>query len=238
MKFAGVIFLLLSLFYTGRPASGAGAGLPAGVQDAGAQQASLGEVDLKKTLQDIDVLNKLNAGETDSEIIHDIETNPTAFDVSQPSVVFLRKHGVSQTVINAMVKAAGGKVVPVAVTTPAPAKPVTTPPATVESPKSVPTAEVKPKAPKPDLHKVRKVFLETDWAEDVSVRPRAIDSLEKRTCLKVVETLDDADAKIRWTTQGLMGVAIQVSSKDDVYLWARRGLTPPLKALRVALGCE
>jgi hypothetical protein len=99
-------------------------------------------------------------------------------------------------------------------------------------------AEVKPKAPKPDLHKVRKVVLEMDWAEDVSTRPRAIASLEKRTCLKVVDSLDSADAKLRWTTQGLMGVSIQISSKDDVDLWARRGVTPPLKALRLALGCE
>jgi hypothetical protein len=133
-----------------------------------------------------------------------------------------------------MVKAAGGKPAPATVfATPPPADPPT-----VEPEKTAPAPTAKPVAAKTDLHKIRKVVLELDWAEDAMARPRAVDSLEKRTCLKIVDSIDAADAKIRWTTQGLMGVAIQVTSKDDVALWARRGMIPPLKALRLALGCE
>ena len=244
MKFAGLTFVLMSLIYAGSPAMSKGGGLPVGSLNTAATEEDPEENAAGKALTDIDILNKLNAGSTDSELIQEIQTSPTAFDISPPSLAFLRKHGVSQAVINAMIKSAGGKPAPSAITPPVapsvppPAPPAAVEPVVVEPAKSVPALAAKPKAPKPDLHKVRKVVLVTEWAEDVNLRPTAIASIEKRTCLKVVDSLDDADAKVKWTTQGLMGVAILISSKDDVDLWARRGFIPPLKALRLALGCE
>jgi len=77
-----------------------------------------------------------------------------------------------------------------------------------------------------------------DWAEDEKARPRAIATLQKRTCLKVVDSLDDADARLRWTNQGLMGVDIKLSTKDDVEFWSGRSFVNPLKALGRDLGCE
>ena len=91
-------------------------------------------------------------------------------------------------------------------------------------------ADAKIKAPKPDLHKIRKVILEMDRADDESARPRAIAALQKRTCLKVVDTLETADAKLVWTNQGLMGVALQLLGKDDLELWNKKGFLPwPLR---------
>ncbi len=249
MKAAVLTFVLLALFCVGISERSEGRGLPAGAQDATARQQTPEETTDKKALTDIDVLNKFNAGDTDAEIIKEIETTPTVFDISQPSLVFLKKHGVSQTVVNAMVKAAGGKpapvttVVPAPVAVPPPVKPATvepspTPPAALEAAKSTPAPNPKPKSPKPDMHKVRKVFLEMDWADDATARPRAIASLEKRTCLKVVDSLDAADAKLVWTNQGVMGVNVEMFSKSDVEFWSRRSFISPLKALREALGCE
>ena len=104
--------------------------------------------------------------------------------------------------------------------------------------KSGPAPDSKVKAPKPDLHKIRKVTLEMDWADDATARARAMVSLRKHTCLTIVDTLDAADAKLSWTNQGLMGVDLHLYSKDDQELWTRRGFYVPVKALSEALGCE
>ena len=237
MKFGVSVFLLLSLLYP-MPAGqgGESGGLPAGAQDGTAkessQHANPEQKVAKKTLADIDVINMVNAGLADSTIVLDIQTSPTAFDTSPQALVFLQRGGVSQTVIDAMLTAASGKPAPPAATS-TPAAPAS--PAAV---KSGPVADAKIKAPKPDVHKIRKVILEMDWADDETARARATLSLQKHTCLKVVDTPDTADAKLSWTNQGLMGVALLLYSKDDQELWSRRGFIVPLKALREALGCE
>ena len=238
MKFGVSVFLLLSLLYPMRAGQGGEwGGLPAGAQDGTAkessQHANPEQKVAKKTLTDIDVINMVNAGLADSTIVLDIQTSPTAFDTSPQALVFLQRGGVSQTVIDAMLTAAGGKPAPPATTpVPAPANP-----AGAGSVKSGPVADAKIKAPKPDLHKIRKVILEMDWADDETARARAMVSLHKHTCLKIVDTLDNADAKLTWTNQGLMGVALLLYSKDDQELWSRRGFVVPVKALREVLGC-
>jgi hypothetical protein len=56
--------------------------------------------------------------------------------------------------------------------------------------------------------------------------------------LKIVDTLDNPDAKLTWTNQGLMGVDLHLYTKDDQELWSKRGFYVPVKALSQALGCE
>jgi hypothetical protein len=106
------------------------------------------------------------------------------------------------------------------------------------------SAKVNPKPTGPSekdgkkpLTKIRKILLETEWADDDNARPREVIAIQKHTCLRIVDTLEAADATLSWENQGLMGVALELSSKDGQVLWARRGLTPPLKALKQALGC-
>ena len=76
-----------------------------------------------------------------------------------------------------------------------------------------------------------------DWAEDDNARPRETIAIEKHTCLRVVDTAEAADASLNWSNQGLMGVALNLLSKDGQTLWSKRGLTSPLKALNQAVGC-
>ena len=237
MRFAASVFFLLSLLYPMRTGlSREWRGLPAGAQDGtakGTQENPAPKV-VKKTLTDIDVINMVNAGLADTTIVLDIQTSPTAFDTSPQALVFLQRGGVSQTVIDAMLTAASGK----------PASPATTPALAASSPagpaaeKPGAVLEAKAKAPKPDLHKIRKVTLEMDWADDETARARALVSLQKHTCLKIVDTLDNADAKLTWTNQGLMGVDLHLYTKDDQQLWSKRGFYVPVKALSQALGCE
>jgi hypothetical protein len=99
------------------------------------------------------------------------------------------------------------------------------------------TQGIKVKDSKPDLHTIRKVLFETEWADDDNARPREIIAIQKHTCLRIVDTLEAADATLSWQNQGLMGVAVELTGKDGQVLWSKRGLTPPLKALKQALGC-
>jgi hypothetical protein len=236
MKFVASVFLLLSLLYpmlSGR--GGEWRGKPS-VQDAGSKgtQETAEPKITKKTLTDIDIINMVNAGLADTTIVLDIQTSPTAFDTAPQALVFLQRGGVSQTVIDAMLTAASGKPAPPAVTpVPAPVDHAGEEPA-----KSAPVTDAKIKAPKPNLHKIRKVILEMDWADDETARARAMVSLRKHTCLTVVETLDNADAKLTWTNQGLMGVDLHLYTKDDQELWSKRGFYVPVKALGEALGCD
>jgi hypothetical protein len=237
MKFAVSVFLLLSmLFPMQKGLSGEWRSLLASPEDGSAKgtQEQPEQKVAKKTLTDIDVINMVNAGLADATIVLDIQTSPTAFDTAPQALVFLQRGGVSQTVIDAMLRASSGKPAPPAATPgPAPAAP-----ANEEPIKSGPVADAKIKAPKPDLHKIRKVTLEMDWADDETARARALVSLRKHTCLKIVDTLDTADAKLTWTNQGLMGVDLHLYTKDDQDLWSKRGFYVPVKALSEALGCE
>jgi hypothetical protein len=185
----------------------------------------------KKTLANSDVVTMVNAGLADSTIVLDIQNSPTAFDTAPQALIFLQRSGVSQTVIDAMIASASGK--PIAPQPSAPVPPVGAMPASV-----VPTMVPKSNGPRPDMHKIRKVYLEMDWADDEKARPRAIQTLKKRTCLQVVDSLDQADAKLAWENQGLMGVGVKLYTKDDVEIWSGRSFVNPLKALRRDLGCE
>jgi hypothetical protein len=183
----------------------------------------------KSTLTNSDVVTMVNAGLADSSIVLDIQTSPTTFDTAPQALIFLQRSGVSQTVINAMLASASGK--PIATMPPDPGhSPMPAP--------TVPPAVAKSSGPKPDLHKIRKVYLEMDWADDENARVRATATLKKRTCLNVVDTLDAADAKLVWTNQGLMGVDVKLFTKDDSEIWSGRSFVNPLKALRRDLGCE
>ncbi len=188
----------------------------------------------KKTLTNSDVVSMVSAGLADTTIVLDIQTSPTAFDTAPQALIFLQRSGVSQTVIDAMLRAASGK--PVAPTSPS--APAAAPAAGAMPASTVPTVVANPQGPKPDMHKIRKVYLELDWADDENARPRAIETLKKRTCLKVVDSLKDADAKLKWTNQGLMGVDVKLYTKDDLEIWSGRSFVNPLKALRKDLGCE
>jgi hypothetical protein len=238
MKFVVSAFLLLSMMCPlagwSREGGGLQAGAPDGTAKGNTQQDNAEPKVAKKILTDLDVINMVNAGLADTTIVLDIQTSSSVFDTSPQALVFLQREGVSQTVIDAMLTAASGKPAP-----PAPAPvPTAVTPATVEPAKSAPVVDAKVKAPKPDMHKIRKVVLEMDWADDETARPRAVLALEKHTCVTVVDTLATADAKLVWTNQGVMGADLQLFGKDDTALWEKRGFMVPLKALNQELGCQ
>jgi hypothetical protein len=81
----------------------------------------------KKPLTNADVVKLLENGFGDEQIIRTIEASPSQFDISADALIELKKAGVSQTVISAMLKAAP-KTTPVASESP-PAPVVSTPPA-------------------------------------------------------------------------------------------------------------
>jgi hypothetical protein len=237
MRFVVPALLMLSLSCPLRMVQGAGGrGLPAGAQNGKAQDNPPSENPeqkvTKKTLTNLDVINMIHAGLADDTVVLDIQSSPTDFDTSPQALIFLQREGASQTVMNAMLAAANGKAGAPA-TAPMPA-----PPAAADPAKSVPSPSPSTKPKPPDFNKIRKVVLEMDWAEDETARPRATMAIQKHTCLKVVDSLNAADAKLNWSDQGLMGVAIKLLSKDDQPLWFKRGLAPPMKALRQLLACE
>jgi hypothetical protein len=102
-----------------------------------------------------------------------------------------------------------------------------------------PSAEAaKIKASTPDIHTIRKVFLDSDWADDDEAVARKVRSIVTHTCLQVVGTSEAADALLSWSIQGFTGGTLQLRSKDGLVIWSRGGsLATPLKALKQALGC-
>ena len=94
------------------------------------------------------------------------------------------------------------------------------------------------KASTPDINKIRKVFLDSDWADDDEAVARKARAVETHTCLQVVGTTEAADAILSWSIQGFTGGALQLRSKDGQVIWARSGsFTTPLKVLKQELGC-
>ncbi|MGO8818098.1 MAG: hypothetical protein ACLQVG_25925 [Terriglobia bacterium] len=90
----------------------------------------------------------------------------------------------------------------------------------------------------PDIHKIRKVFLDSDWADDDEAVARKARAIETHTCLQVVATTEAADAILSWSIQGFTGGALQLRNKDGQVIWSRSGsLATPLKALKQELGC-
>ncbi len=195
----------------------------------------------KKPMTNADVINMVKAGLTENTIVLDIQLSPTAFDTSPNALIELKNQGVSQGILDVMLTAGGEKPAPPAApAVPPPANPsggenkgklgsssVATPPTTSET-----------KAPLPDMHKIRKIRLEIEeWAEDDNARARATKTIKKYSCLQIVDTPEEADAILSWETQGLMGAALDLRTKDGQELWNKRGLTAPVKALSLAVGC-
>ena len=80
--------------------------------------------------------------------------------------------------------------------------------------------------------------METNWEDDDNVNARKAISVQKHTCLQVVETEGAADAILAWSVEAFTGGALELRSKDGQVLWYRVGsFTTPLKALKEALGC-
>jgi hypothetical protein len=91
----------------------------------------------------------------------------------------------------------------------------------------------------PDLHAIRKVFLNSDWADDEIVLARKSAAIGKHTCLQVVDTLAAADAVLRWSIEGFGGGALELRSKEGQVIWSKSGsLSAPLGALNQAVGCR
>jgi len=189
--------------------------------------------DERKPLTNADVIGMVKAGLAESTIILSIQHSSTVFDTSPQGLIALQRQGVPQKVLDAMISAESEKASPPsAPAASTPANPASGPPAPGSFMKSAET-----KSSTPDLHKIRKILLEMDWAEDDNARPRENVAIEKHTCLRIVDTLEAADARLNWSNQGLMGVALNLQSKDGQALWGKRGLWSPLKALNEAVGC-
>lgn len=241
MRLTVPILLLLSLGPRGvwlsgelggvRPSLQAGESLQGAKEETG--QTRQVQKDEKKPLTNADVISMVKAGLAESTIILSIQHSPTVFDISPQGLISLQRQGVPHMVLDAMISAESEKPTPPTVpAAPAPSNPVSGAPVPGGSTKSAET-----KNSTPDLHKIRKILLEMDWAEDDNARPRETVAIEKHTCLRVVDTAEAADAILNWSNQGLMGVALNLQSKDGQALWGKRGLTSPLKALNQLVGC-
>lgn len=189
--------------------------------------------DKKKPLTNPDVIGMVKAGLAESTIILSIQNSSTVFDTSPQALISLHSQGVPQRVLDAMLTAESEKPTPPS----SPAAPTLANPTRVASVPGGSTKSAETKSIPPDLHKIRKILLEMDWAEDDNARPRETVAIEKHTCLGVVDTAEAADAILNWSNQGLMGVALNLKSKDGEGLWGKRGLRSPLKALNEAVGC-
>jgi hypothetical protein len=224
--------------------------LPAGAHDGGAPQGGKGntgqtsqaQTSDKKPMTNADVINMVKAGLTENTIVLDIQLSPTAFDTSPQALITLKSQGVPQGILDVMLTSGGGKPSPPAAPpapTPAPAAGGGANGKLSASPvPSGPAKSSEIKSPPPDLHKIRKVHLMIEeWAEDDNARARATRAIQKYTCLQVVDTPEAADALLSWETQGLMGAALDLYTKDGQDLWNKRGLTAPVKALSQAVGC-
>jgi hypothetical protein len=197
------------------------------------EQTSQAQNHLRKPLTNDDVISMVKANLEESTIILSIQTSSTAFDTSPQALISLKSQGVPPKVLDAMLAAGSEKQTP-------PAGPAVQTPANPASMGSVQGGSTKGneiKGGRPDLLKIRKVYLETDWVDDDYARPRAIIAIQKHTCLRVVDTSGDEDASLTWSNEGLMGVVLDLVSKDGQILWTKRGLTAPLKALKQAVGC-
>lgn len=205
------------------------------------EQSSQAQKRDKKPMTNDDVVGLVKAGIAENSIILDIRLNPTAFDTSPQALISLHRQGVSQGILDAMLTSGGGRSTPSA----APLSPTpVAPPSVGENGKLVttpaPTSSTigsETKATPPDLHNIRKVHLEIEWGEDDNARARATKAIKQHTCLQLVETPEGADAILSWETQGVMGVALDLHTKDGHDLWNQRGLTAPVKALGHAVGC-
>jgi hypothetical protein len=226
MRLAVVVVLLLSL---GPARAGLGrelGGLIVNAQGEGpvrgaeenSEQSGHGQKGEKKPLTNDDVINMVKAGLAENTIVLAIQHSSTVFDTSPQALISLHAQGVPQTVLDAMLTAGSQKPTP-------PAGPAVPTPTKVE-------------ASPPDLHTIRKIFLETEWVDDDAETARKVIAIQKHTCLRVVETREAADATLTWLPESFTGGALELQSKDGQVLWSKVGsFTTPLKALKQALGC-
>jgi len=86
-----------------------------------------------------------------------------------------------------------------------------------------------------DLHTIRRVLLEANFASDPNRQHKVIEVVEKHTCLQVVDSPRAADAALSWEVGS--GASLKLISKDGHVLWSKKGFTPPFGALNDTLGC-
>jgi hypothetical protein len=227
MRFAVWVVLFLSLSpmgaELGSPTAQAQDGPAVRAAEQNTEQTSHGPKDEKKPLTNDDVISMVKAGLPANTIVLAIQHSATLFDTSPPALISLHTEGVPRTVLDAMLTAGSQNPTPPA------APPVPTPAAPT-------TAKVK--ASTPDLHTIRKIYLETAWADDEAITARRVMAIQKHTCLQVVETAGAADATLTWSGLGLTGGALELRTNDGLVLWSKVGsFTTPLKAMSLALGC-
>lgn len=224
MRLAASVVVLLFLCPLRAGWGGELGGLTGNSQSGGASQetketgAKGGRMptDERKPLANDDVVSMVKAGLAEATIVLAIQHGPTAFDTSPQALIALHREGVPQAVLDAMLTAGSSK----------PASPAGQAAAT-------PT-----KGSPPDLHSVRKVFLDIPWVEDDADTARKVVAIQKHTCLQLVATADVADATLTWSQGGFMGATLELHSKDGQVLWSKSGAySTPLKALKQALGC-
>lgn len=219
----GFVVSVLLLACLGPAQAGPGRGLdslklgvlnraPVQAAEANPQQTGPSQPGEKSPLTNKDVISMVKGGLAESTIVLAIQHSPTQFDTSPQALIELRGQGVPEKVLNAMLSAGSGK-------------------------PSVATAAQTP-AKAVDLHTIRKVYLNTEWSDDDYMTSKKIGTIEKHTCLRVVGTMGAADASLTWTPDAFTGADIELLGKDGQVIWFKAsGLTPPLKALKEALGC-
>jgi hypothetical protein len=192
------------------------------------EQGSQVQAEDKKPLTNADVIRMVKAGLAESTIVLSIQHSPAVFDTSPEALISLKRLGVTQKVLDAMLTAGSEKPTP-------PAGPPAQSPA---HPEDAPTENKEIKGSTLDLHTIRKVLLETDWADDDNVRAQKVKAIQKHTCLKVVDAPEAADAVLGWSIENFTGASLELRSKDGQVIWDKtKELTPPLRALKEAVGC-
>jgi hypothetical protein len=188
----------------------------------------------KKPLTNADVVSMVRAGLAQSTIVLAIQHNPTVFDISPQALISLHRLGVPPIVLDAMLTVGSEKPTPPA----GPPERTPTNPASLGPLQNGSSEGIKIKGSAPDLHTIRKVLLETDWADDENVVAQKIKAVEKHTCLQVVQTSGAEDAILKWSIEGFDGAALELRSDDGQVLWSKvGGFTKPLGALKRAVGC-
>jgi hypothetical protein len=242
MRLAVTVVLLLALCPTGaglgrelgslKAIGQEGEPLPGAKQNS--EQTSHAQKGEKKPLTNADVMSMVKAGLAESTIVLAIRHSSTVFDTSPQALISLKDQGVPQKVLDAMITAGSEKPTPPA----GPAVRTPTNPASVGPVPGGPKEGSEGKGRKPDLQTVRKVYLQIEeWADEDNARAQNSRAIEKRTCLKVVDTSGAADAILSWSNQGITGTYLELLSKDGEVIWSKRGLAPPLGALKLAVGC-
>lgn len=194
---------------------------PVQAAEASPQQPGQSQPEEKVPLTNKDVISMVKGGLAESTIVLAIQHNAAQFDTSPQALIALRNQGVPEKVLNAMLSAGSGR--PSVATA-------------AQTPANTTAAQTPAKAV--DLHSIRKVYLNPEWSDDDYMTAKKIRTIEKHTCLKMVGTMGAADASLTWVPDAFTGADMELLGKDGQVIWSRgSGLTPPLKALKEAVGC-